>query len=80
MANASELLHFLKQDTDISRFSVDAQDILAEAVQVAFRYLISCIQLELRNTMPSFLIDTDDDINEDGKNSINCLVAFTVCY
>ncbi len=37
MANASELLHFLKQDVDISRFTVDAQDILAEAVQVAFR-------------------------------------------
>ena len=79
MANASELLHFLKQDTDISRFSVDAQDILAEAVQVAFRYLISCIQLELRNTMPSFLIDNDDDINEDGKNHTNYFVAFTGC-
>ena len=37
MANASELLHFYKQDGDISRFSLDAQDVLAEAVQVAFR-------------------------------------------
>lgn len=37
MANASELLHFLKQDRHICGYSLDAQDILAEAVQVAFR-------------------------------------------
>lgn len=37
MANASELLHFLKQDRHICGYSLEAQDILAEAVQVAFR-------------------------------------------
>ena len=38
MANASELLHFLKCDRHISAFSLDAQDILAESVQIAFRW------------------------------------------
>ena len=36
MANASEYLHFLKQDRHVSAYSRDAQDILAESVQSAF--------------------------------------------
>jgi hypothetical protein len=39
MANSSELLHFLKSDRHISAFSLDAQDILADCVQIAFRYV-----------------------------------------
>jgi len=38
MANSAELLHFLKCDRHISAFSLDAQDILADTVQAAFRY------------------------------------------
>ena len=34
MANASELLHFLKADRDTSQITLDTQDVLAEAVQV----------------------------------------------
>ncbi len=34
---------------------------------VSRRYLIGCIQLELRNAMPSFLIDSDDDLHDDGE-------------
>lgn len=37
MANASELLNFIKQDRDLSRISLDAQDILAHLVQMAFK-------------------------------------------
>lgn len=37
MANASELLNFLKQDRDLSRITLDAQDLLAHLVQMAFK-------------------------------------------
>lgn len=40
MANSSEFLHFLKSDRHISAFSVQAQEVLAESVQVAFRYFV----------------------------------------
>ena len=42
MANASEYLHFLKQDRHISPYSQLAQDILAESVQAAFRSVKGC--------------------------------------
>lgn len=38
MANASELLNFIKQDRDLSRITLDAQDVLAHLVQMAFKY------------------------------------------
>lgn len=66
MANASELLHFYKQDGDISRFSLDSQDVLANAVQMAFRYLVNCMQTELHHTMLAFLNPSDADMNDDG--------------
>lgn len=37
MANASELLNFIKQDRDLSRITLDAQDVLAHLVQTAFK-------------------------------------------
>lgn len=37
MANASELLNFIKQDKDLSRITLDAQDVLAHLVQMAFK-------------------------------------------
>ena len=37
MANASELLNFVKQDKDLSRITLDAQDVLAHLVQMAFK-------------------------------------------
>lgn len=37
MANASELLNFIKQDRDLSRLTLDAQDVLAHLVQMAFK-------------------------------------------
>lgn len=41
MANASELLNFIKQDRDLSRVTLDAQDILAHLVQMAFKSVFS---------------------------------------
>ncbi|XP_042638192.1 afadin [Orycteropus afer afer] len=38
MANASELLNFVKQDRDLSRITLDAQDVLAHLVQMAFNH------------------------------------------
>lgn len=67
LANSSELLHFLKQDRHLSAYTFDAQDVLAETVQLAFRNLVMCQQIDLENALPSFL-DERDDI--DDENSI----------
>ncbi|KAE8746978.1 hypothetical protein FOCC_FOCC006233, partial [Frankliniella occidentalis] len=73
MANASELLHFLKSDRHVSAFSVDAQDILAEAVQLAFRNLVSCLQGELSAVMPSFMSERDDLQDEENGSVLQVL-------
>jgi len=61
MANSSEFLHFLKSDRQIGAFSLDAQDVLAEVVQLAFRHLVTCIQGEMSNLIGHFLLERDDD-------------------
>ncbi|XP_062952462.1 afadin isoform X8 [Cynocephalus volans] len=61
MANASELLNFIKQDRDLSRITLDAQDVLAHLVQMAFKYLVHCLQTELNNYMPAFLDDPEEN-------------------
>ncbi|XP_036104188.1 afadin isoform X13 [Molossus molossus] len=60
MANASELLNFIKQDRDLSRVTLDAQDVLAHLVQMAFKHLVHCLQSELNNYMPAFLDDPEE--------------------
>ncbi|KAJ8314800.1 hypothetical protein KUTeg_006950 [Tegillarca granosa] len=60
MANASEILHFYKQDHDIHPFSQDAQEMLAESVQMAFHHLVRCLQYDLQRTMPAFLDENDN--------------------
>jgi afadin len=63
MANASELLHFLKADRHISAFTLDAQDILAETVHAAFSHMVALIESELAASMPSFWLDSEDNEN-----------------
>ena len=46
MANASELLNFIKQDRDLNRITLDAQDILAHLVQMAFKLVSLVVCLE----------------------------------
>ncbi|TRY86925.1 hypothetical protein DNTS_002199 [Danionella cerebrum] len=60
MANASEMLNFIKQDKDLSRITLDAQDVLAHLVQMAFKYLVHCLQSDLNNYMAAFLEDPDE--------------------
>nr|XP_046147515.1 afadin-like [Oncorhynchus gorbuscha] len=64
MANASELLNFIKQDKDLSRITLDAQDVLAHLVQMAFKYLVQCLQSDLSNYMPAFLDDPEEQNNQ----------------
>jgi len=55
LANASELLHFVKQDRDVSSGSIAAQNHLAEIIHLAFSLLTTCLQSELAHTMTAFL-------------------------
>ncbi|KAI8520677.1 LIM domain binding [Branchiostoma belcheri] len=68
MANASELLHFLKMDRDTSRQTQEAQGILGDAVQMAFRYLVQCMTRELRASMPAFLDESSEADQEDEES------------
>ncbi len=61
MANSSELLHFLKSDRHITAFSLRAQDILAETVHNAFKFLVAFFQEELEMAMPAVLSESEDD-------------------
>lgn len=70
MANASELLHFYKQDRQIAGLNQDTQDMLAESVQVAFHHLVTCLQRELQTVMVAFLDESTEDLSqEDGQMS-----------
>lgn len=60
MANSSEFLHFLKSDRHISAFSIQAQEVLAESVQTAFRNLVNCFRMELSQTLNQFISETID--------------------
>ena len=55
MANSSELLHFLKSDRHVTSFSLQAQDILAEAVHLAFKQLVLCLQQDLKSVCPQVI-------------------------
>ncbi|XP_060518746.1 uncharacterized protein LOC132697342 isoform X2 [Cylas formicarius] len=61
LANASELLHFLKSDRHVSAFSLQAQDTLADAVQSAFKNLVACLTDELNSGMNYLMSVTGDD-------------------
>ena len=69
MANASEFLHFLKSDRHITSFSHQAQDLLAEAVHLAFKHLVVCLQADLEMALPMLLYDGDDDIHSTDQTS-----------
>ncbi|XP_038865070.1 afadin-like, partial [Salvelinus namaycush] len=56
MANASELLNFLKQDRDLSPITLQAQENLAHLVHKAFKCLTQCLLADLSRHLPEFLI------------------------
>lgn len=67
MANASEMLNFFKRDADVASSSLQAQNLLAEAVQLAFGFLVDHMQAELGQAMPSFLNPRQDEPDQDGN-------------
>jgi len=73
MANASELLHFVKHDRQLQEAPqmMEAQDSLAEAVQLAFSHLVGCLQEELSNAMPAFLEESLRDLEADDGRALS---------
>lgn len=61
LANSSELLHFLKQDRHLSAFTVDGQELLAESVQIAFKKLVTCLEIDLDNSMINVLSENEQE-------------------
>ncbi|XP_067310801.1 afadin [Pseudorasbora parva] len=57
MANASELLNFVRRDRDLCNITLQAQNTLAQLVQQAFRYLSHRLQVDLENHLPEFFAD-----------------------
>ena len=68
MANASEFLHFLKQDEDLSVITEESQKFLAHTTQQAFRSLVQCIKAELQGCLPAFLDPSDENDFDGGEN------------
>ena len=64
LANSSELLYFFKQDVHLSQQSIDAQEALAECVQIAFKYLVNLMQQQLERVLIAFFDPSDlvDDV------------------
>lgn len=65
LANSSELLYFLKQDVHLAQQSTDAQEALAECVQIAFKYLVNLMQQQLDIVLVAFFDPSElvDDVN-----------------
>ena len=68
LANSSELLHFLKNDRHLAAFTLESQEILADAVQYAFGGLVRCQQAELKEALAAF---PDDQRSPGNSNSNN---------
>ena len=73
MANASEILHFFKQDGAVQPHSAASQELLAEAVQMAFHHLVRCLQADLQRVMPAFLDPADAADDEMPPQQGGCL-------
>lgn len=72
LANASELLHFLRQDRHLSAYTLDAQDLLTEGVQLAFRHLVAAQRRELAQALPrAFLAHEGSDSAIGSSNAVN---------
>ena len=52
MANASELLHFLSRDTNLTRLSAESRDQLARSVQLAFTSLVKILKEDINQVPP----------------------------
>ncbi|XP_057307397.1 afadin-like isoform X2 [Hydractinia symbiolongicarpus] len=71
MANASELLHFYRQDSTIGPLTKSAQAILAQSIQEAFALLVNAMEEELSLALPAFFDPSEYvDIRSDELNEI----------
>jgi hypothetical protein len=70
LANSSEFLYFLKQDSHLSQISYDAQELLADCVRMAFYYLVNLMQQNLDFVLNAF-IDPSDHVEDVNVNQIN---------
>ena len=59
LANSAELLYFLKQDIHLSQVSYDAQELLADCVQITFKYLVNIMQQQLDSVLMAFYDPSD---------------------
>jgi afadin len=59
LANTSELVHFLKQDRDLSKISSDIQFRLIQHIHQSFSYLINLLQNELDKHLIVFINPRD---------------------
>ena len=59
LANSSELLYFLKQDAHLSQISYDAQELLADCVQITFKYMVNIMQQLLDFVLVAFYDPSD---------------------
>ncbi|XP_034531280.1 afadin [Notolabrus celidotus] len=59
VANTSELLNFLHHDKDLSSLTQQSQLDLSHLVHKAYRFLLQCLQNELRKHLPTFLNDPE---------------------
>ncbi|XP_068630825.1 afadin isoform X2 [Battus philenor] len=78
MANASELLHFLKCDRHISSFSTQAQELLPQTVQNAFSNLVTCFQEELGRALVTLNNPSLPDATEATAPTLQALAAAMV--
>ena len=71
LANASELLYFLKQDVHLATASYDAQELLADCVQITFKYLVNIMQQQLDFVLVAFFDPSDhvEDLEGQGDES-----------
>ena len=60
MANTSELLHFLKQDPDVSLLAYEYETHLTNIVQSCFKYFFLCITRDLSNFIAAFFEDSEE--------------------
>ena len=71
MANTSELLHFLKQDPDVSLLAYEYETHLTNIVQNCFKYLFLCITRDLSNFIAAFFEEMEDADPEESSFAIS---------
>uniref|UniRef100_A0A8B9H7G8 Afadin, adherens junction formation factor a n=1 Tax=Astyanax mexicanus TaxID=7994 RepID=A0A8B9H7G8_ASTMX len=70
MANASEFLNFIRQDSDLANITISSQNALGQLVQKAFKYLSNRLLADLESHLPGFVTDAGDETTQAGIDSV----------